>query len=80
METMVASVQQTTDAEGQTTMGVTTSMGEAYTASVVVLALPRRSLELIDCAVLVEPAVRSLVSSVTGQHVMKLFCCYESPW
>src|SRR5207302_445688 len=44
------------------------------------LALPRRSLELIDSDVLAEASVRSLVTSVTGQKVMKLFCCYDQPW
>lgn len=81
MSTSVASVQQvTTGPQGQTTMEITTSGGDSCTADAVVFALPRRSLELITSDVLAEPSVQALVSSVSGQPVMKVFCCYESMW
>jgi monoamine oxidase len=79
--TPVASVQQITiGPQGATTMQVTTTDGQVCTAGSVVLALPRRSLELIESDVLAEPAVGALVESVSGQPVMKVFCCYDQPW
>jgi monoamine oxidase len=79
--TAVASVQQqTTGPQGQTTMVVTTGNGQTVDANAVILALPRRSLELIDADVLGTPFTQALVASVTGQQVMKVFCCYEQPW
>jgi lysine 2-monooxygenase len=81
MSTPIAEVQQlTTGPQGQTTMVVTTAGGATFGATAVVLALPRRSLELITAAVLDEPFVQALVASVTGQQVMKVFCCYGEPW
>ena len=81
MSTGVASVQQvTTGPQGQTTMEITTAEGQTCTADLVVLAVPRRSLELITSDVLAEPSVEALVGSVTGQPVMKVFCCYEQMW
>jgi hypothetical protein len=81
MSTQVQSVEQiTTGPQGATAMQVTTADGQTSTAAVVVLALPRRGLELIESAVLAEPAVQQLVASVTGQPVMKLFCCYDEAW
>lgn len=81
MSTAVASVEQVrASRQGGTTMSVTTADGASTTATVVVLALPRRSLELISSSVLAEPSVSSLVGAVTGQRVMKVFCCYEEPW
>jgi monoamine oxidase len=81
MSTTVASVQQyTTGPQGQTTMEITTADGRTCTADVVVLALPRRSLELITSDVLAESGVQQLVGSVTGQPVMKVFLCFEQMW
>jgi monoamine oxidase len=81
MSTQVSSVQQmTVGPQGQTTMVVTTAAGDTMSASAVVLALPRRSLELLESDVLSEPLVNTLVTSVTGQRVMKVFCCYDQPW
>jgi monoamine oxidase len=56
--------------------------GPAVAAKAVVLALPRRSLELLDdgTVVLSERSVRTLLRSVSGHQVMKIFCCYETPW
>ncbi|MGH3128475.1 MAG: flavin monoamine oxidase family protein [Gaiellaceae bacterium] len=73
MSTPVLSVQQ-----GSSGMEVVAEGGQTFLASVVVLALPRRALELLDAPVLT--AARQLVTSVTGQPVMKVFCCYEQPW
>jgi len=49
----------------------------------VILAMPRRSLELID----LEPAlgdqmprVRTLIESVSPQPLFKFFACYRTPW
>lgn len=81
LSTPVTSVQQATSGpQGTTTMEVTAVGGRAYTATAVVLALPRRALELLEAQVLEKPTVRQLVTSVTGQPVMKVFCCYEQPW
>jgi monoamine oxidase len=73
MSTPVLSVQQ-----GPSGMKVVAEDGGTFLASVVVLALPRRALELLDSPVLA--AARQLVASVTGQPVMKVFCCYDQPW
>lgn len=81
MSTGVASVQQTSSGpQGQVTMEVTTADGQSCTTGLVVLALPRRSLELIASDVLSEPSVQQLVGSVTGQPVLKIFCCYDQQW
>ena len=81
MSTQVTSVQpQTTGPQGQSPMLVTTSDGSTYEANVVVLALPRRALELIACDVLETNFAQGLVGSVTGQNVMKVFCCYDDAW
>lgn len=77
MSTQVASVQ---PAPGGAGFVVTDALGETATATAVVLALPRRALELIDVPVLEQPIPRGWVTSVTGQRVMKLFCCYDAPW
>jgi hypothetical protein len=81
MSTPVAAVQQVTiGPQGATTMEVTAAGGDTCTAGAVVLALPRRALEALESDVLAEPAVQQLVTSVTGQPVMKVFCCYEEQW
>ena len=52
-------------------------------AKQVVLAMPRRSLELIDLADLFgneSPRVNALIESVSPQPLFKLFACYERPW
>jgi monoamine oxidase len=79
MSTGVSSVQQVTSGpQGQTAMEILTTDGQSCTADLVVLALPRRSLELITSDVLAEAG--ALVGSVTGQPVMKVFCCYDEAW
>lgn len=47
-----------------------------------VLAMPRRSLELLDDDVefLMDPEVQRLGSSVTPHPMFKLFLCYRYPW
>lgn len=47
-----------------------------------VLALPRRALELLDDdnEFLLEPDVCSLIQSVTPHPMFKLFLCYRYPW
>jgi monoamine oxidase len=53
-------------------------------ATKLVLAMPRRSLELIaqcgSAPLLEEPPVRDLIASVTPTPLFKFFCCYDSPW
>lgn len=70
----------TVDSSGVLT--VTGASGGSVTADRVVLAMPRRSLELIapHSAVLGDPAVRSMMASVTGRKVMKIFLTYADAW
>src|SRR5947209_13376044 len=52
-------------------------------ADEVVLAMPRRALELIDLSDLFgkdAPRVTSLIESVSPQPLFKLFACYGRPW
>ena len=52
-------------------------------ADEVVLAMPRRALELIDLSELFgkdAPRVTSLIESVSPQPLFKLFACYDRPW
>jgi monoamine oxidase len=54
--------------------------GSTRTARALILAMPRRALELIDSPVLGEPAVQTLIKSVTPRPLFKLFTTYASPW
>jgi len=47
-----------------------------------VLAMPRRALELLDddCPFFLQPAVRELVPTVTPHPMFKLFLCYRYAW
>ncbi|MGI4873105.1 MAG: flavin monoamine oxidase family protein [Janthinobacterium lividum] len=49
-------------------------------AKKLVLALPRRSLELIKSDFFTNPTVKHLMSSVLIQSAFKLFLAYERPW
>lgn len=51
-------------------------------AKALVLAMPRRSLDLIThgCSLLRRPEVAELVGSVTPRPLFKLFTTYEYPW
>ncbi len=81
MSTPVTSVESVTiGPQGATTFEVTAADGSSCTASAVVLAMPRRSLELLSCSILSEDSVQELIGSVTGQPVLKMFCCYGSNW
>jgi monoamine oxidase len=47
----------------------------------VVLALPRRAIELIgDCAALKEPRITALLATVTPRPLGKLLLAHEQPW
>lgn len=48
----------------------------------VVLAMPRRALEIIapESVVLNRPEMAPFIGSVTGQGVMKIFLTYDQPW
>jgi monoamine oxidase len=46
----------------------------------VVLAMPRRSLELVDWAPMSDPRVDAMIRSVVKQAAFKLFLGYEYPW
>lgn len=52
--------------------------GTAARAKAVVLAMPRRALELIDSPLL--SAISPLIKSVTPRPLFKLFTTYASPW
>jgi monoamine oxidase len=77
METRVATVTQ----DGAL-LQVELDGSPAVSAQAVVLALPRRALELLgpESAVLSDPTVKRLVDTVSGHRVMKIFCCYDAPW
>lgn len=48
----------------------------------VILAMPRRALELVDQTgvVLGEPRVRQMLTAVTPIPMLKIFLCYANPW
>jgi monoamine oxidase len=54
--------------------------GESLTAGQLILAMPRRSLDLLapSCPKLQE--IQSLISSVTPRPLFKVFTTYSSPW
>lgn len=45
-----------------------------------ILAMPRRALELIDSSLLKDNRVQSLVKSVTPRPLFKIFTTYSNPW
>ncbi|MFL6234209.1 MAG: flavin monoamine oxidase family protein [Thermoanaerobaculia bacterium] len=54
--------------------------GSTRRARALILAMPRRSLELISSPLLSDPAVAALIKSVTPRPLFKLFTTYTSPW
>ncbi|MBV7263033.1 FAD-dependent oxidoreductase [Photobacterium sp. WH24] len=52
------------------------------TATHIVLAMPRRSIDLLEqnCPVLQQPEVKALTGTVTPRPLFKLFTTYASPW
>ncbi|MDX2077153.1 MAG: FAD-dependent oxidoreductase [bacterium] len=58
------------------------STGEQILARVVILAMPRRSLELIsnNSDILKESSTQALIKTVTPIPVMKIFLTYPYPW
>src|SRR5262249_59632907 len=54
--------------------------GSTYKARALILAMPRRSLELISSPLLSDPVVAGLIKSVTPRPLFKLFTTYKSPW
>lgn len=56
--------------------------GTTRQAAAVILAMPRRSLELIEPSgvVMGDPEAQQLMASVTPQPLFKLFCAYGYPW
>ncbi len=54
--------------------------GRTVEAKQVILAMPRRALELIGSPLLKRARVRRLLGSVTPRPLFKLFCCYDYPW
>lgn len=52
--------------------------GTVVTARALVLAMPRRALELIDAPLLTDAS--ALIKSVTPRPLFKLFTTYTSPW
>jgi monoamine oxidase len=56
--------------------------GETVQAAKLILAMPRRALDLItpDSPPLQQPRVRELVGSVTPRPLFKLFTTYTNPW
>jgi monoamine oxidase len=54
--------------------------GSTRRARALILAMPRRALELINSPLLSDPAVTELIKSVTPRPLFKLFTTYASPW
>lgn len=54
--------------------------GSTRRARALILAMPRRSLELISSPLLSDPTVAGLIKSVTPRPLFKLFTTYTSPW
>lgn len=56
--------------------------GNTVHARHVILAMPRRALELLGAGnpLLADPGVRALLCSVTPHPLFKLFLCYRYPW
>ena len=52
----------------------------AVEARSLILAMPRRALELIDSSLLSDERVAGLVKSVTPRPLFKLFTTYSNPW
>jgi monoamine oxidase len=67
-----------------TTAGATTALAGAervvVRAKKVILAMPRRSLELIESSFFDDPWLKANLTSVLIQSAFKLFLAYESPW
>jgi monoamine oxidase len=78
MSTQVVSVEP--GGQGGAAFEVVAADGSTCTANAVVLAMPRRALELLACPILATSTVRALIASVTGQPVLKIFCCYHETW
>ncbi|MFK8025649.1 MAG: flavin monoamine oxidase family protein, partial [Ilumatobacter sp.] len=53
-----------------------------YTAGRVVLAMPQRALDLLapHCVAIGHESMKSVMSSVTGRKVMKIFLTFDRPW
>lgn len=54
--------------------------GENLTASQLILAMPRRSLELLAPQSPKLQEINALINSVTGRPLFKLFTTYDEPW
>ena len=56
--------------------------GPAVDAHHLVLAMPRRSLELLDQSTefFRSPVVRDLIATVSSHPMLKIFLCYRYPW
>jgi monoamine oxidase len=54
--------------------------GETFAAKQVILAMPRRSLELLMKSSPLLEKIRGLIESVTPQPLLKLFTTYKDPW
>lgn len=56
--------------------------GETVQAKALILAMPRRSLELISCGnkYLSDDATSKLIKSVTPKTAFKIFSTYQTPW
>jgi monoamine oxidase len=53
---------------------------DPVTAKTVILAMPRRALELIESPLLADNRVQGLIKSVTPRPLFKLFTTYSNPW
>lgn len=62
------------------TTRVTGGKGVTVRAKKVILAMPRRSLELISSPLFEDPWLKANLGSVLIQSAFKLFLAYESPW
>lgn len=61
---------------------VNLASGESLWTRQLILALPRRALQIIapGSVVLPEPSTQELIKSVTGQRVMKVFLTFSQAW
>ncbi|AQP98352.1 amine oxidoreductase [Pseudoalteromonas aliena] len=69
-----------TDQFGKTIDDVTVTELEIVKAKQLILAMPRRSLELIESEFFADPWLKENIPSVLIQKALKMFMAYEQPW
>ncbi len=76
------SIERETGADGETLYRLVFEGRAVRTARQVVLAMPRRALELLDPdgPFFSQPTLRALLPAVSPHPMFKLFLCYRYPW